>query len=81
VADDNAVFQDLAEEDEVLETLVTVPEQEVAPIVAEQEVAPIVEVIAQEPEIVTPEAQTPVVEAVSLEEVTSEEEPPETSAL
>jgi DNA-directed RNA polymerase subunit beta' len=65
VADDNAVFQDLAEEDEVLETLVTVPEQE----------------LAVEPEVVTPEAQMPEVETVSVDEVTSEEEPPETSAL
>jgi DNA-directed RNA polymerase subunit beta' len=65
VADDNAVFQDLAEEDEVLETLVTVPEEEIAP----------------EPEVVTPEAQMPEVETVSVDEVTSEEEPPETSAL
>jgi DNA-directed RNA polymerase subunit beta' len=65
VADDNAVFQDLAEEDEVLETLVTVPEEELAP----------------EPEVVTPEAQMPEVETVSVDEVTSEEEPPETSAL
>jgi DNA-directed RNA polymerase subunit beta' len=65
VADDNAVFQDLAAEDEVLETLVTVPEQELAP----------------EPEVVTPEAQMPEVETVSVDEVTSEQEPPETSAL
>jgi DNA-directed RNA polymerase subunit beta' len=65
VADDNAVFQELAEEDEVLETLVTVPEEELAP----------------EAEVVTPEAQMPEAETVSVDEVTSEEEPPETSAL
>jgi DNA-directed RNA polymerase subunit beta' len=65
VVDDNAVFQDLADEDEVLETLVTVPEEELAP----------------EAEVVTPEAHLPEVETVSVDEVTSEEEPPETSAL
>ena len=72
VVDDNAVFQDLAEEDEVLETLVTVPEEELAPAV---------EAAAPEAEVVTPEAHLPEVETVSVDEVTSEEEPPETSAL
>ena len=67
VVDDNAVFQDLAEEDEVLETLVTVPEEELAP--------------TAEAEVVAPEAHMPEVETVSVDEVTSEEEPPETSAL
>ena len=65
VVDDNAVFQDLADEDEVLATLVTVPEEEIAP----------------EPEVVAPEAPMPEAETVSVDEVTSEEEPPETSAL
>jgi len=65
VVDDNAVFQDLADEDEVLETLVTVPEEELAP----------------EAEVVTPEAHLPEVETVLVDEETSEEEPPETSAL
>jgi DNA-directed RNA polymerase subunit beta' len=72
VVDDNAVFQDLAEEDEVLETLVTVPEEELAPAV---------EAAAPEAEVVAPEAHLPEVETVSVDEVTSEEEPPETSAL
>jgi DNA-directed RNA polymerase subunit beta' len=72
VVDDNAVFQDLADEDEVLATLVTVPEEELAP--AEEPVAP-------EAEVVAPEAPMPEAETVSVDEVSSEEEPPETSAL
>jgi DNA-directed RNA polymerase subunit beta' len=72
VADDNAVFQDLAAEDEVLETLVTVPEEDLAPVV---------EATAPEAEVVTAEAEIAVAETVSVDEVALEEEPPETSAL
>ena len=75
VADDTAVFQDLAEEDALLETLVTVPEEELN--VADD----VVEEAVIDTEDAEPEAQMPVAEAESANEVGSEEEPPETSAL
>ena len=69
VANNDNVFEDLAAEDEIIESIIAdVVVEEVA---EEAEIAP---------EAVAPVEAEPVVEAIA-DEVSSEEEPPESSAL